>query len=187
MVVPTVVSLTEMPIISPSVNREFMSGRPHSVSVAQKCASICSGCGFSVMLENSMLSIWVTVRVSPWRNTWPTEKRLEIEAAARMAKSSGLHGCSDHNFKLILTMRVQSARLASTAMTGEGGRHARQPSNDRVLAGAVLRQARHSASIFGLGAIRRRGRAGARGERARPRLSLFRSTPHPCAPRRRWR
>ncbi len=92
MVVPTVVSLTEMPIISPSVNSEFISGRPHSVSVAQKCASICSGCGFSVMLENSMLSICVTVRVSPWRNTWPTEKRLEVEAAARVAKSSGLHG-----------------------------------------------------------------------------------------------
>ena len=73
-VVPTVVSLTEMPIMRPSVNSEFISGRPHSVSVAQKCASICSGCGFSVMLENSMLSIWVTVRVSPWRNTWPTEK-----------------------------------------------------------------------------------------------------------------
>ena len=40
MVVPTVVSLTEMPIIRPSVNSEFISGLPHSVSVAQKCASI---------------------------------------------------------------------------------------------------------------------------------------------------
>ena len=60
-------------------------------------------------------------------------------------------------------------------MTGEGGRRARQPSNDRIHARAVLRQARHSASIFGLGANRRRGRAGARGERARTRLSLFRS------------
>ena len=74
MVVPTVVSLTEMPIISPSVNSEFISGRPHSVSVAQKWASIWSGCGFSVMFENSMLSIWVTVRVSRWRKCWPTEK-----------------------------------------------------------------------------------------------------------------
>ena len=74
MVVPTVVSLTEMPIMRPSVNSEFISGRPHSVSVAQKCASMCSGCGFSVMLENSMLSICVTVRVSRWRKTWPTEK-----------------------------------------------------------------------------------------------------------------
>src|SRR5580700_3014251 len=46
-------------------------------------------------------------------------KALKVKAATRMAKSSGLHGCSDHNFKLILTMRVQSARLASTAMTGE--------------------------------------------------------------------
>jgi hypothetical protein len=32
MVVPTVVSLTEMPIISPRVKSEFISGRPHSVS-----------------------------------------------------------------------------------------------------------------------------------------------------------
>src|SRR5580700_11431117 len=46
-------------------------------------------------------------------------KALKVKAATRMAKSSGLHGCSDHNLKLILTMRVQSARLASTAMTGE--------------------------------------------------------------------
>ena len=32
MVVPTVRSLTDMPIIRPSVNREFISGLPHSVS-----------------------------------------------------------------------------------------------------------------------------------------------------------
>ena len=73
-VVPTVVSLTDMPIIRPSVNNEFISGRPHSVSVAQKCASICRGCGFSVMLENSMLSICVTVRVRRWRKISPTTK-----------------------------------------------------------------------------------------------------------------
>ena len=53
--------------------------------------------------------------------------------------------------------------------------HANLP-NDRAAAGAVLRQARHSASISGLGAIRRRGCAGARGERARARLSLLRSS-----------
>ena len=34
-VVPTVVSLTEMPIIRPSVKSEFISGWPHSVSVSQ--------------------------------------------------------------------------------------------------------------------------------------------------------
>ena len=73
-VVPTVVSLTEMPIIRPSVNSEFISGRPHSVSVAQKWASICSGCGFSVMFENSMLSICVTVRVRRWAIVAPTAK-----------------------------------------------------------------------------------------------------------------
>ena len=63
MVVPTVMSETWMPIIRPSVNSEFISGWPHSVSVSQKCRSMCSGCGLSVMLENSMLSICVTVRV----------------------------------------------------------------------------------------------------------------------------
>ena len=73
-VVPTVRSLTDMPIIRPSVNSEFISGRPHSVSVAQKSASMCSGCGFSVMLENSMLSICVTVRRNRWAKLAPTEK-----------------------------------------------------------------------------------------------------------------
>ena len=34
MVVPTVVSLTEMPIISPSVKMLFTSGLPHSVLAA---------------------------------------------------------------------------------------------------------------------------------------------------------
>ena len=62
MVVPVVMSYTEMPIIRPSVNSEFISGWPHSVSCSQKCRSIWSGCGLSVMLENSMLSICVTVR-----------------------------------------------------------------------------------------------------------------------------
>src|SRR6478609_7572313 len=74
MVVPTVMSDTWMPIIRPSVNSEFISGWPHSVSVAQKCASICSGCGLSVMLENSMLSICVTVRVSRCGMVSPTTK-----------------------------------------------------------------------------------------------------------------
>ena len=63
MVVPTERSLTDMPIIRPSVNSEFISGWPHSVSFSQNSRSICSGCGLSVMLENSMLSICVTVRV----------------------------------------------------------------------------------------------------------------------------
>ena len=63
MVVPTVRSVTDMPIIRPSVNSEFISGWPHSVSCSQKCRSMWSGCGLSVMLENNMLSIWVTVRV----------------------------------------------------------------------------------------------------------------------------
>ena len=87
MVVPTVVSLTEMPIIRPSVNSEFISGLPHSVSVAQKCASMCSGCGFRVMLENSMLSICVTVRVRRCRMVVPTDEILEIEAASADACS----------------------------------------------------------------------------------------------------
>ena len=63
MVVPLEMSDTEIPIIRPSVNNEFISGWPHSVSCSQKCRSMCSGCGLSVMLEYNMLSIWVTVRV----------------------------------------------------------------------------------------------------------------------------
>ena len=74
MVVPMVRSFTEMPIISPSVNSELTSGWPHSVSRSQKCRSMCSGCGFSVMLENSTLSISVTVRVRRWRMVVPTSK-----------------------------------------------------------------------------------------------------------------
>ncbi len=61
-VVPSVVSCTEMPIISPSVNSELTSGLPHSVFEA-KSKSMCSGCGFSVITENSMLSLSVTVLV----------------------------------------------------------------------------------------------------------------------------
>jgi hypothetical protein len=38
---------------------------------------------------------------------------------------------------LMLTMLVQSERLTSTAMTGEGARHALEPSNDRAVAGAA--------------------------------------------------
>jgi hypothetical protein len=74
MVVPSVVSFTAMPIIRPRVNSEFMSGRPHSVSVAQKWASMWRGCGLRVIFENNMLSICVTVRVSRWRNTEPISK-----------------------------------------------------------------------------------------------------------------
>ena len=90
MVVPTVVSLTEMPIISPSVKSEFISGRPHSVSVAQKCASMWSGCGFSVMFENSMLSICVTVRVSRCADQRADGEVLEVEAAARMRRGASV-------------------------------------------------------------------------------------------------
>ena len=64
MVVPQDMSATWMPTISPSVKNEFISGWPNSVSSSQKCRSMCSGCGLSVMLENSMLSICVTVRVN---------------------------------------------------------------------------------------------------------------------------
>ena len=73
-VVPKVVSCTEMPIMRPSVKSEFTSGWPHSVSVSQKWRSMWSGCGFIVMVENSTLSISVTVRLSAWRNSWPISK-----------------------------------------------------------------------------------------------------------------
>ena len=92
MVVPRVVSFTEMPIIRPSVNSEFISGWPHSVCVSQKCRSMCSGCGFSVMLENSMLSISVTVRRERVLEHPADLEILEIEPAARMARRAGLVG-----------------------------------------------------------------------------------------------
>ena len=63
-------------------------------------------------------------------------------------------------------------RSVSAAMTGEGGKHERQPTD---AAAALYRQAGHSAPISRLGAIRRRRGARAWGERARPRLPLFRS------------
>ena len=68
---------------------------------------------------------------------------------------------------------MQSMRSVSAAMTGEGGKHERQPTD----AAAFYRQARHrhSAPISRLGAIRRRRRTRGRGERARARLPPFRS------------
>src|SRR5690606_18145679 len=70
-VVPTVMSLTEMPIMRPSVNSEFTRGLPHSV-LAAKSKSICKGWGLSVMTEKRTLSLSVTVLRRGCRNTWPT-------------------------------------------------------------------------------------------------------------------
>jgi hypothetical protein len=53
------------------VNSELTSGLPHSV-LAANSKSMCSGCGLSVITENSTLSLSVTVLVSPWRKTRPT-------------------------------------------------------------------------------------------------------------------
>ncbi len=47
MVVPSVVSWTDMPIMMPSVLSELNRRCPHSVPAA-KCVSMCSGCGFIV-------------------------------------------------------------------------------------------------------------------------------------------
>src|SRR6476620_7787662 len=101
MVVPRGVSLTEMPIINPSVKSECMRGFPHSVSVAQKCASICSGCGLSVMLENSMLSICVTVRVSRCGMVSPTTKS---------SKYNPPRGCR-RSFSVIAVLPISVAEL----------------------------------------------------------------------------
>ena len=54
-----------VPIIRPSVNSELTRGLPHSL-LAAKSKSICSGCGLSVITENSMLSLSVTVLRSAW-------------------------------------------------------------------------------------------------------------------------
>jgi hypothetical protein len=80
MVVPTVVSLTEMPIINPRVKRELTSGWPNSV-VLQNSKSMCSGCGLSVMLENNMLSISVTVRLQRVGNQRARFEFLKIHTA----------------------------------------------------------------------------------------------------------
>ena len=54
--------------------QEFISGFAPLVSVAQKCASICRAAGSASCWKNSMLSICVTVRVRPCRNTFPGVK-----------------------------------------------------------------------------------------------------------------
>jgi len=71
MVVPNVVSLTVMPIISPSVNRLLTMRWPNSVLPANS-SSRCSGWTFMVSELNSTLSISVTVRVQGCSNAWPT-------------------------------------------------------------------------------------------------------------------
>ncbi len=60
-----------MPIMMPSVYIELNSRWPNSV-FSEKCASMCSGCGFMVSRLNMVLSISVTVRLNAWWNSWPT-------------------------------------------------------------------------------------------------------------------
>ena len=71
MVVPWVVSSTEIPTRSPSVNRLFTRGCPNSVPAAYS-ASRCRRAGFSVIVVNRMLSVSVIVRVSACGTTSPT-------------------------------------------------------------------------------------------------------------------
>ena len=91
MVVPSVVSCTEMPIIRPSVNSELTSGLPHSL-LAAKSKSMCSGCGFSVITENSMLSLSVTVLVSAWLDDLADLEFLEIKPGHRRSSRRLLTG-----------------------------------------------------------------------------------------------
>src|SRR5262245_24706240 len=68
---PMVVSLTETPIISPSVKMLLTSGLPHSLCRANSW-SMCSGWGLWVRHVKSVLSISVTVRRSACSNLRPT-------------------------------------------------------------------------------------------------------------------
>ena len=71
-VVPSVVSLIEMPTMSPSVKKLFMSGLPNSDCVRMYSWSMCSGAGLCVNVLNSTLSVSVTVRRIACSNTRPT-------------------------------------------------------------------------------------------------------------------
>ena len=69
--VPSVVSPTESPTTTPSVNRLFTSGLPNSAFDAA-WKSTCSGCGFMVRHEKKTLSASVTVRPGWCWNVSPT-------------------------------------------------------------------------------------------------------------------
>src|SRR4029453_9805084 len=69
-VVPSVVSNTDRPMSSDSVNRLLTTRVPNSV-VSAKDSSRCSGCAFMVRTENSVLSASVIVRVTAWSITVP--------------------------------------------------------------------------------------------------------------------
>src|SRR5262250_3093503 len=70
-VVPRVVSLTDRPTATPSVNRLLTSGLPNS-AFAAAWKSTWSGCGFMVRHEKKTLSASVTVRPGWCWNTCPT-------------------------------------------------------------------------------------------------------------------
>ena len=69
-VVPKVVSFTDIPTISPSVNRLLTSGFFHTL-LAAATLSMCKGCVFIVSSENHLLSASVMVRVHSWSKTRP--------------------------------------------------------------------------------------------------------------------
>ena len=89
MVVPSVVSLTVMPIIRPSVNRLLTMRWPNSVFEANS-SSRCSGCTFMVSELNSTLSISVTVRVQAWSNMRPTVNSSKYSPAIFLPAKAGL-------------------------------------------------------------------------------------------------
>src|SRR5260370_10220344 len=70
-VVPSVVSPTDTPIISPSVKMLFTMRCPNSVPFANS-ASRWSGCGLCVSAQKIRLSVSVIVRVIGCLNTCPT-------------------------------------------------------------------------------------------------------------------
>src|SRR5258705_9948327 len=70
-VVPSVVSPTDTPTAMPSVSRLLTSGLPNS-ALAAAWKSMCSGCGFIVIVEKKTLSASVMVRPTSCLNVCPT-------------------------------------------------------------------------------------------------------------------
>ena len=69
-VVPSVVSCTEMPIISPSVNSELTSGLPHSVLDGEVEVDMQRLRVQRHHREHHVVALGDRL-AQPWRNTWP--------------------------------------------------------------------------------------------------------------------
>src|SRR5262245_64305658 len=88
-VVPSVVSNTDRPMSSDSVNRLLTTRVPNSV-VSANDSSRCSGCAFMVRTENSVLSASVIVR----DGVVDHRARREVLEPAAHHRARGGHGIS---------------------------------------------------------------------------------------------